>query len=98
MDYAEVYRTWGHYIKKKEYDMAINKYKTAIKYKPNYEEAYMNIGTIFQEMKIIIILYLFNKSIDIQSDYSEAHNNIGKLYFIVGLRKKALTHYKSLFD
>ena len=53
---------------------AIESYKKAISIKPDYAEAYLNMGTVFQDQgKLEEAIESYKKAISIKPDYAEAY-------------------------
>ena len=53
----------------------------AISIKPDYAEAYLNIGTFFQDQgKLEEAIESYKKAISIKPDYAEAYLNIGTIF------------------
>ena len=61
----------------KNYNAAIDSYQQALKIKPDYAEAYCNIGVALQEKgDLIAALANYKQALKIKPDYVEAHNNM----------------------
>ena len=59
-------------------DEAIETYKKSISLKPNYSNAYYNIGVNFQAQgKLEEAIEAYKKSVALKPDYAEAYNNMG---------------------
>ena len=59
-------------------DAAIEAYKKAISIKPDYAEAYYNMGNAFQEQgNLEEALEAYKEAVLIKPDYAEAYNNMG---------------------
>jgi tetratricopeptide (TPR) repeat protein len=72
------------------YDKAIDECKKALKIKPDFPEAYNNLGYIYYETgKYSFAINEYKKAIELKPDYISAHNNLGIAYKKVGLLEKA---------
>jgi tetratricopeptide (TPR) repeat protein len=68
-------------------DAAIKSYKEALKIKPDYAEAYINIGNVLKDKgDLDAAIESYKRAIVIKSDYAEAHYNMG-----VALKEKGET-------
>ena len=57
---------------------AIEAYKKALSIKPDYAEAYNNMGNAFQDQgKLNEAIDAYKKALSIKPDYAEAYNNMG---------------------
>ena len=76
-------------------DEALEAYKKAISFRPDYAEAYYNMGVILQEQgKREEALQAYNKVISIKPDAFEAYNNIGNALKEQGRLLEAIKSYK----
>ena len=54
--------------------------------KPDYAEAYSNLGTLFKHMgKLDFAPESYEKAIEIKPDFAEAYNNLGMAYHFLVL-------------
>jgi tetratricopeptide (TPR) repeat protein len=61
-----------------QYDAAIDSYKQALKIKPDYAEAYFNMGVALQEKgELNAALDSYKQALKIKPDYAKAYNNMG---------------------
>jgi len=84
----------GAYEKKRDIRMAEKLYKAAIKIKPDYADAHLNLGSLYlnlgrtkeaeEEFKEVIRIDTFNPN---------AHYNLGLLYFMEGKYNDAIKEY-----
>ena len=59
-------------------DEAVEAYKKSISLKPNYSNAYYNLGVTFQaQSKLEEAIEAYKKSVALKPDYVEAYNNMG---------------------
>ena len=75
---------------------AVKSYKTAIALKPDYFEAYYNMGntlSILGNQEEAIVAY--KEAISINPSYVEAHNNLGKAFQIHGNLDDAISAYQA---
>ena len=62
--------------------------------KPNYIEAYNNVGALLKSQgKLDDAIEIYNKAILINPDYAEAYNNLGNAFKNQGETEKALQAY-----
>ena len=81
----------------KEFDNAIEAYKMAIVIKPDYAEAYYNMGAAHQDQGYFNdALDAYEKAIAIQPDYADAHNNMGNALKEQGKLDDAIEAYKKV--
>ena len=75
-------------------DAAIDSYKQALSLKPDYAEAYNNIGVALQEQgKLDVAIEAYNKALAIKPDYAEAYNNMGSALKEQGKLEEAMEAY-----
>lgn len=77
------------------YKEAIESFKQAVRIKPDYAKAYLNLGIAYAENgqhEEAIISY--KNAIRIKPDYTEAHCNLGVTYARQGRRQEAIDAYK----
>ena len=66
----------------------------AIKLKPDFAEAYNNLGYVyFKQGKYSFAINEFKKAVEQNPGYISAHNNLGQAYINAGLRDKAKEQY-----
>ena len=76
-------------------DQAIIAYKKAILIKPDYTDAYYNMGIALQDQgKLDEAIEAFKKAIFLKPDYSEAYCNMGNALQDQGKLDKAIESYK----
>ena len=70
---------WGVALKDKgELEAAIDSYKQALKIKPDYVEAYNNMGSALKEKgELEAAIDSYKQALKIKPDYAEAYNNMG---------------------
>ena len=77
-----------------QFDTAIDNYKQALSIKPDYAEAYYNMGNALNgkgEPKAAIVSY--KKALSIKPDYAEAHYNLGVALYGEGDLETAIDNY-----
>ena len=68
----------------------------AIKIKPDFVEAYFNLGKVFYSVKSYLeALEFLNKSIEIKNDMFQSYNLIGLIYKNINQIDKAISFFKS---
>ena len=64
------------------YDAAVECYTESIKIKPNYTDAYYNMGKALQDQgDVDAALVIYDKAIKINPNYADAYNNIGTIFY-----------------
>jgi len=79
-------------------DEALEAYKKAVSFKPDYAEAYYNMGNALQDQgKLDEAIEAYNKALAIKPGNAEAYNNMGKALQELGKLEDAIEAYnKSL--
>jgi tetratricopeptide (TPR) repeat protein len=80
---------------KKRYDLAEDKYKTAIKLSPKDPNLYFNLAVAYSEQKQYQEAkdsYL--KAIELRWNYPAAHNNLAITFYMLNKNSQALNHAK----
>ena len=79
----------------KKYEEAITYYNQAIQLKPDYAQAFNNLGITQKELgRYEEAVGSYNKAIKIKSDFFEAHNNLGVALNELGKQSEAIESYK----
>ena len=74
---------------------AIVAYNNAISIKPNYPEAYCNLGNAYKEIgKLNEAIDLYRNAISINPNYAQAYNNLGKVFQEQDKLELAMEAYK----
>ena len=61
------------------YEVAISAFKRAISFKPDFDQAYCNLGIAFHRQgKYQESITACNKALELRPNFSEAHNNLGR--------------------
>ncbi|MBI3812891.1 MAG: tetratricopeptide repeat protein [Nitrospinae bacterium] len=82
------------YFKNNLFDKAEKHFNQAIKLKPEFVEAYYNLGLVLAiQGRIEEAIVRFNEAIKLKPDYSEAHQNLGVALESQGKLEKAFEHY-----
>ncbi len=78
----------------KEYLFAIDNYYQALKYKPDYFEAYNNLGNTYKELKRYDeALAAYDRAIQLKPDYHEPYNGLGNILTELKRYDEALAAY-----
>jgi tetratricopeptide (TPR) repeat protein len=81
------------YADLKNYEQAIESYKKAIGIKPDYHEAWNNLGIVYADLKNYEqAMETFQKAIEIKPDKEEAYFNIACTYSLEKNKEKALEY------
>jgi len=76
-------------------DKAIIYYKKSLELKPNYAEAYNNLGTAYQTIYNLDEAILnYKKALKYKSNFAEAYNNLGSAFQRLGMFKDAIHSFK----
>ena len=74
---------------------AIDAYNKAISFKPDFAEAYNNIGIVLVDQgKLEEAMDAYNRALAIKPDYAEAYNNMGNALQEQGKLEEAIEAYK----
>ncbi len=76
-----------------DYESAVKDFNQAASLKPDYAEAYYNLGVTFREMgnsDSAIIAY--QKALNCNNHYANAHNNLGQIFLVKGEFDSAVDH------
>jgi tetratricopeptide (TPR) repeat protein len=78
-----------------QFDAAINNYKKALKIKPDYADAYNNMGNALKDKgDLEAAIESYNQALKIKPDYAQAYNNIGIALKDKGDLEAAIESYK----
>lgn len=84
------------FMEEGEIDAAIERYRFALKLRPNYPEAHFNLGNAYRAKGMTAeALRQLQTAIRLKPDYAEAHNNLGVLLGASGMADKALEHFRA---
>ena len=76
-------------------DEAMKAYEKAISIKPDYAEAFYNMGNALKDQgKLKEAMEAFNKAISIKPDYAEVYNNMGNAFKDQGNLEEAIVAYE----
>ncbi len=76
-------------------DKAILSFENSIAIKPDYAEAYNNLGATLQELRRLeIAVKNYEKALAIKPDYAEAHNNLGNILKELGQLDMSVKNYE----
>jgi tetratricopeptide (TPR) repeat protein len=79
----------------KQYQQAINAYQQSIKIKPDYQDAYNNMGIAYGKLKQYKkAIESYQRAININPDDDSAYNNMGVAYGELGEYKSAIKAYQ----
>jgi tetratricopeptide (TPR) repeat protein len=92
---AGVHQSNGvHYLYDGQWDMAINEFNEALRLKPDYSEAYYNLGFVhLVQNKLEEAIVYFEKALQLKPNYTEAHDNLGSVFLRLGKFDKAIAHH-----
>ena len=78
----------------KQFDESIKSYKMALKIKPDFAEAYNNLGLVLKDIgNIEAAIQNYIKAIETKPNFAEAYNNIAKAYTDIGNIETAIQNY-----
>jgi tetratricopeptide (TPR) repeat protein/2-polyprenyl-3-methyl-5-hydroxy-6-metoxy-1,4-benzoquinol methylase len=76
-------------------DAAIKSYKKALAIKPDFAEAYSNLGVTLQELgQLEEAVKHYEQALSIKPDYAEAHSNLGNALQELGQLEEAVKRYE----
>jgi len=76
-------------------DKAIQSFENAITIKPDYAEAYNNLGATLQELgRLDMAVKNYEEALSIKPDYAEAYNNLGNICRENGQQDMAFKNYE----
>jgi tetratricopeptide (TPR) repeat protein len=76
-------------------DASVKDYEKAITLKPDYAEAYYNLGVTLRELEQIdAALKSYEKALAIKHEYPGAHNNLGTILLDLGSLDSAVDHFE----
>jgi tetratricopeptide (TPR) repeat protein len=79
-----------------QFDKSIDAYKNALSIKPDYVEAFYNMGNALREHgKLEEAIKAYNNALAIKPDHAEAYNNMGNALNKQGKFKEAIKAYKN---
>ncbi|MFC1494397.1 tetratricopeptide repeat protein [Thermodesulfobacteriota bacterium] len=84
-----------------EYDLALNHFKKAIQLKPDFSEAYNNLGVLYSEKgKFKEALESFDKAVSniLYTTPHFAYHNMGLVYYRIKDNKKAIDYYNKAIE
>jgi tetratricopeptide (TPR) repeat protein len=93
--YVWAYNNRGNaYVKKREYDRAIEDFDRAIQFKPDYAMAYNNRGLAYDDKKDYDrAIQDYDRAIQLKLDHAETYNNRGVAYANKGQYYRAIQDY-----
>jgi tetratricopeptide (TPR) repeat protein len=82
-----------------KFERAVEAYNTALNIKPDYDEAYNNMGNALQlQGKFEAAIEAYNKALAIKPDYAEAYRNMGVTHLEQGKFERAVEAYKTALN
>lgn len=79
-----------HELREQRWSEVLGLYQEAIRLKPDYHEAYTNLGVLFKELdRLDEAAIAYQKAIEVRPDFAEAHSNLGIAYQDLGLIDQA---------
>lgn len=79
--YAFNYRATSSAKAKKEYEKAAKDFTKAVELKPDFAEAYNNLGYCYRKLdKLILSLEFYHKALELKPGFPEAHEYLGETY------------------
>jgi len=93
----EHYNQGLQWQKDRQYAKAIEAYRQAVQLKPDFPEAYNNLGYTYRmagDFDNAIAAY--QEALRLKPDFAEAHQYLGKAYLAKGMRQEAEEQYRIL--
>ncbi|MFL2790424.1 MAG: tetratricopeptide repeat protein [Paracoccaceae bacterium] len=82
-------------ISLREFDLAIDSFKSSIRINPNYAESYNKLGIAFDNLRnYSLAVESFKKAVAINPNYSEAHYNMGNTFLNQSYLGLAINSYR----
>ena len=82
-------------VQLKKFDEAVEAYNKCINLKPDYVDAYINMGVALKEQgKLDEAIDACKKAISLKPDYAISYSNIGNVYKVQGNLEEAINAYK----
>ncbi len=86
------------YEEVKNYELALEEFRMAIKYAPENRQAYHSLGTLYARMgKYNAAEKAFKKALEINPNYAHTHFNLGTVYTAQSKYDEALNEYETAF-
>ena len=80
-------------------DAAVEYYQQALNIKPDYAEAYYNLGNVLQQQdKLNAAVESYQQALNIQPDLAQAHNNLGTILQKQGKLEAAIESYQQALN
>ena len=80
-------------------DEAVACYRRALELKPDYAEAYNNLGIVLKEQgKLDEAIACFRRALELKPDYAEAHSNLGSALKDQGKLDEAVACYRRALE
>lgn len=88
--YAFNYRATSDAKAKKEYEKAVDKFKTTIELKPDMAEAFNNLGYCYRKLdKLPLSLENYHKALELSPGFPQAHEYLGETFLAMDSLKLA---------
>lgn len=85
------------FVRRKQWPQAIQAFMLAVRFEPNYVEAWNNLGYSYRKINDNQkALEAYQRALRIRPDYAPAHEYIGRLYLALGNKEQAMRHYETL--
>ena len=80
----------------KQFDASIQMFETAVSLKPDYAEAYFNLGVVLKASgRLNLAVESYKKAIALLPNYLGAHNNLGNALKQIGRLEEAVVSYQN---
>jgi len=88
--YAFNYRATSDAKAKKEYEKALDKFKTATELKPDMADAFNNLGYCYRKLgKLTLSLENYHKALELEPGFPQAHEYLGETFLAMDSLKLA---------
>lgn len=94
-----LFETTLEVIKLKKYEDAKKFLNEIIKFKPDFSDAYFQLGNVFAaQNKAEEAFKNFKKAIDLEPTFFEAYNNLGTLFYDLKRTEEAVSYYEKAIE
>jgi tetratricopeptide (TPR) repeat protein len=89
----------GLLARREKFEDAIDQFRKVLEIKPDYPEAYYNLGNAFvRSGKVDEAIAHYRKALEIKPDYVKAHVNLGAELAGRGQVEEAIAHYRKALE
>jgi hypothetical protein len=98
-DFKECFLRGSSYQELDMYSEAIKSYEKAIELKPDFADAFTNLGIVYYKLaKYEEAIKAYKQAVRVNPDSTLLYNKIGSVYVIIGSYSKAIDNFKKATD